>query len=150
VASAIGLFRSKWWTVGWLVALGAWLLHVSALSLASLSIVQAVISGGLVFLDRRRAVLRLLSRPLAMDRPLVTAIGLTVLGLTAAPGARHHASAAALIAVEGAVVALSGALIAVSSRLETLHLRKASSSAPPLARCSAFPTSRSSTSSTQR
>ena len=48
--SAIDLFRSKWWTVGWLVALGAWLLHVGALSLASLSIVQAVISGGLVFL----------------------------------------------------------------------------------------------------
>jgi hypothetical protein len=48
--SAISLFRSKWWTVGWLVALGAWLLHVGALSLASLSIVQAVISGGLVFL----------------------------------------------------------------------------------------------------
>src|SRR5947209_13861774 len=50
VASAIGLFGSKWWTVGWLVALGAWLSHVGALSLASLSIVQAVISGGLVFL----------------------------------------------------------------------------------------------------
>ena len=40
LASAIGLFRSKWWTVGWLVALGAWLLHVGALSLASLSIVR--------------------------------------------------------------------------------------------------------------
>jgi drug/metabolite transporter (DMT)-like permease len=50
VRSAVGLFRSKWWTVGWLVALGAWLLHVGALSLASLSTVQAVISGGLVFL----------------------------------------------------------------------------------------------------
>src|SRR6185437_1626362 len=50
VRSAVGLFHSKWWTVGWLVALGAWLLHVGALSLASLSSVQAVISGGLVFL----------------------------------------------------------------------------------------------------
>src|SRR5947209_4226955 len=48
--SAISLFCSKWWTVGWLVALAAWLLPVGALSLASLSIVQAVISGGLVFL----------------------------------------------------------------------------------------------------
>ncbi len=46
--SAINLFGSKWWTVGWLVALGAWLLHVGALSLASLSLVQATISGGLV------------------------------------------------------------------------------------------------------
>ncbi len=55
---------------------------------------------------------------------LVTGVGLTVLGLTAVPAIREHASAAALIAVEGAVVALSAVLIAVSSRLEPLHLRK--------------------------
>ena len=48
--SAIGLFRSKWWTIGYLVAFGAWGLHVSALSLASLSLVQAVLAGGIVFL----------------------------------------------------------------------------------------------------
>lgn len=55
---------------------------------------------------------------------LVTAIGLSVLGLTTAPVVRQHASAAALITVEGAVVALSGVLIAVSSRLGPLDLRK--------------------------
>jgi hypothetical protein len=33
-----------------LVAAGAWLRHVAALALAPLSLVQAVISGGLVFL----------------------------------------------------------------------------------------------------
>jgi hypothetical protein len=55
---------------------------------------------------------------------LVTAIGLSVLGLTTAPIVRQHASAAALIAVEGAVVALSGVLITASSRLEPLDLRK--------------------------
>ena len=32
------------------MALGAWILHVGALALAPLSLVQAVISGGLVFL----------------------------------------------------------------------------------------------------
>lgn len=36
--------------VGWLVALGAWLLHVGALSLAPLPTMQAVFSGGLVLL----------------------------------------------------------------------------------------------------
>ena len=36
--------------VGWMVAIVAWGLHVGALSLAPLSIVQAVLSGGLVFL----------------------------------------------------------------------------------------------------
>jgi multidrug transporter EmrE-like cation transporter len=48
--SAIGLFRSKWWTIGYLIAFGAWGLHVSALSLAALSLVQAVLAGGIVFL----------------------------------------------------------------------------------------------------
>ena len=48
--SAVGLFRSKWFLVGWIVAIVAWGLHVGALSLAPLSIVQAVLSGGLVFL----------------------------------------------------------------------------------------------------
>src|SRR5918997_4720955 len=50
LASAVGLFRSKWFTIGMLVALGAWAFHVAALALAPLSLVQAVISGGLVFL----------------------------------------------------------------------------------------------------
>ena len=50
VASAIGLFRSKWFAIGMLVALVAWVFHVAALAMAPLSIVQAVIAGGLVFL----------------------------------------------------------------------------------------------------
>src|SRR4051795_856416 len=50
VASAVGLFRSKWFAVGMLVALGAWVFHVAALAMAPLSVVQAVIAGGLVFL----------------------------------------------------------------------------------------------------
>jgi drug/metabolite transporter (DMT)-like permease len=48
--SATELFRSRWFAVGWLVALGAWALHVGALALAPLSVVQAVLSAGLVFL----------------------------------------------------------------------------------------------------
>jgi hypothetical protein len=50
LGSAAALFRSKWFAVGWLVAVLAWLLHAGALALAPLSIVQAVLSGGLVFL----------------------------------------------------------------------------------------------------
>jgi hypothetical protein len=48
--SAIDLFHSRWFAVGWIVAIFAWGLHVAALALAPLSIVQAVLSGGLVFL----------------------------------------------------------------------------------------------------
>src|SRR5919205_2559175 len=50
IKSAVGLFRSKWFTIGMLVAVGAWMLHVGALAMAPLSVVQALISGGLVFL----------------------------------------------------------------------------------------------------
>ncbi len=122
--SAIGLFGSKWWTLGWLVALCAWLLHVGALSLASLSLVQAVISGGLVFL----AIIAERFFGFQLGRRqwiglLVTAVGLAILGLTQAPATRQHASAAALIAVESAVIMLSAGLICASMRLERLRLR---------------------------
>ena len=48
--SAAGLFRQKWWTIGYLIAALAYVLHVGALSLAALSLVQAVLAGGLVIL----------------------------------------------------------------------------------------------------
>jgi multidrug transporter EmrE-like cation transporter len=50
VRSAIDLFHSKWWSIGWAVAAMAFALHVAALSLAPISIGQAVLAGGLVFL----------------------------------------------------------------------------------------------------
>src|SRR2546421_5411844 len=48
--SAAGLFRSRWFSLGLAVAVAAWGLHVGALALAPLSVAQAVLSGGLVFL----------------------------------------------------------------------------------------------------
>ena len=50
VASSIALFSSRAYTLGILVAMGSWGLHVGALALAPISLVQAVIAGGLVFL----------------------------------------------------------------------------------------------------
>jgi hypothetical protein len=43
--SAIDLFRSKWWSIGWGVAAVAFALHVAALGLAPISIGQAVLAG---------------------------------------------------------------------------------------------------------
>jgi hypothetical protein len=37
--SAIDLFRSKWWTIGYALAVVAYLLHVGALTLTSRSLV---------------------------------------------------------------------------------------------------------------
>jgi hypothetical protein len=48
--SAAALFRSRWWTIGFIVAFAAWTLHVAALSMAPLSLVETTISGGLLLL----------------------------------------------------------------------------------------------------
>jgi hypothetical protein len=48
--SAAALFRSRWWTIGFAIAAGAWALHVAALAMAPLSIVETTISGALVLL----------------------------------------------------------------------------------------------------
>jgi hypothetical protein len=48
--SAAALFRSRWWTIGFAIAVGAWALHVAALAVAPLSLVETTVSGGLVLL----------------------------------------------------------------------------------------------------
>ena len=117
VSSAIGLFRSRWFAIGWAVALGAWALHVGALALAPLSIVQAVLSGGLVFLAvfaERFFGFRLGRRQWAGIA--VTAAGLAVIGLTSgdAGGAPPEYAVAALIAIECGVL-VAGVAIALPS-----------------------------------
>jgi drug/metabolite transporter (DMT)-like permease len=116
--TAADLFRSRWFAIGWIVAIFAWGLHVGALSLAPLSIVQAVLSGGLVFLAviaERFFGFRLGRRQWV--GVMITAAGLVVIGLTGG-GANHpqRASLAALIAVEGAIFALGAALVRISTR----------------------------------
>jgi drug/metabolite transporter (DMT)-like permease len=120
--SAIGLFSSRWFLIGWMVAVVAWGLHLGALSLAPLSIVQAVLSGGLVFL----AVFAERFFGFSLGRRqwvgvTVTAAGLAVIGLTSG-GADdpERASLAALIAVEGAIFALGAALVRISTRRHVL------------------------------
>src|SRR5919197_3056727 len=75
--SAVGLFRSKWFAIGMLVAVGAWGLHVAAMALAPLSLVQAVISGGLVLL----AVLAERFFGFKVGHRQWLGVGLTALGL---------------------------------------------------------------------
>ena len=50
VRSSLRLFRSKAYALGMGVAMASWGLHVGALSLAPISLVQTVIAGGLVLL----------------------------------------------------------------------------------------------------
>ena len=119
LASAKGLFSSKWFVIGFSVAVAAWGLHVAALALAPISLVQAVISGGLVFL----AVLADRWFGFSLERRqwlgvACVAAGLAFLGLTAEHTGTHSSySIAGMIAFEGALVAL-GAFFIFSHRVQ--------------------------------
>ncbi|MBA2342864.1 MAG: hypothetical protein H0V85_05320 [Thermoleophilaceae bacterium] len=119
VASAVGLFRSKWFAIGMLVAFGAWVLHVGALALAPLSLVQAVISGGLVFL----AVFaeRVFGFKIGKRQWLgvgLTALGLMLLAITLPTSGGDHASysIAGMVAFESVLLVI-GALLVTAPKL---------------------------------
>jgi len=120
--SAADLFRSKWWSIGWGVAVVAFALHVAALTLAPLSLGQAVLAGGLVFL----AVLADRFFGFQLGRRQWAGIGLvaaslTVLTLTAGGGASEGAnseySLLGMILFEGIAVSL-GVVLVVSHQIE--------------------------------
>ena len=50
ISTSLVLFRSGWYVLGLMIATASWGLHVAALSLAPISLVQSVIAGGLVLL----------------------------------------------------------------------------------------------------
>src|SRR6188768_2873718 len=50
IRTSLALFRSRWYTIGIIIATASWGLHVAALALAPISLVQSVIAGGLVLL----------------------------------------------------------------------------------------------------
>ena len=120
--SAADLFRSRWFAVGWILALFAWGLHIEALALAPLSTVQAILSGGLVFL----AVIaeRFFGFHLGRRQWVgvtLTAAGLVVIGLTATSEGPQHSSLGALIAFESAILAVGVGLVRISTRRAVEH-----------------------------
>src|SRR4051812_14274413 len=48
--SARALYSSKWFTLGMLTATASWALHVGALALAPMSVVQVALAAGVVFI----------------------------------------------------------------------------------------------------
>jgi drug/metabolite transporter (DMT)-like permease len=117
--SAVGLFRSKWFAIGMLVAIGAWCLHVAALAMAPLSLVQALISGGLVFLT----VLAERFFGCSVGNRQWCGVGLTALGLVllavtlpSGTGAHSGYSVAGMIVFESVLLGV-GMTLVFSKRL---------------------------------
>jgi hypothetical protein len=115
--SAGALFRSRWWAVGFLLATVGWGLHVAALSMAPLSLVQAVIAGGLALLAipaRRWFGISIGARDLIGLG--LCAAGLSFLALTAGHGNEHGSfTSETMLAFEGGTLALVGLLMVASA-----------------------------------
>jgi len=115
VRSARSLFASKWFAIGMGIAAGAWLLHVAALAFAPLSVVQAVLSTGVVIM----AVMaeRLFGFDVGGRQWLgvgLTAVGLVLLVVTlpANSGAHSTYSLAGMIAFESEMIVIGALLVA--------------------------------------
>ncbi len=120
--SAADLFRSKWWTIGWIVAVAAFVAHVGALLLLPLSTAQAVLSGGFVVL----AVLAERFFGFELGRRqwigiILVAVSLALLGVTSeeSGGDSSDYSLTALILFESVGIAL-GLLLVFSHRIERM------------------------------
>lgn len=123
IRSARGLFASKWFAIGMGVAVVAWVFHVAAMALAPLSLVQATISGGLVFL----AVLAerwfgLSLGPRQWAGVGCTALGLVLLAVTLPQTGGSHSgySLAGMIAFESSLLVV-GTLLVLSHKLGAPH-----------------------------
>lgn len=112
--SARALYSSKWFTLGMITATASWGLHVAALSLAPMSVIQVSLAAGVVFI----AVMadRLFGFQVGRRQWLglfLTAAGLVLLGLTlpAMHGAHSHFSNAAMISFEAGLFGIGGLLL---------------------------------------
>ncbi|MGH2906248.1 MAG: hypothetical protein ACRDKI_05700 [Solirubrobacterales bacterium] len=117
LASAISLFKSPAFLAGYGVAAIAFTLHVGALWFAPISIVQSVISGGLVFLAV--CAERMFGYHLGTRQwigVILTAVGLMLLALTVRSTGGHGFSLAALAAFESSAL-IVGVLLLVGPRL---------------------------------
>jgi len=122
--STIDLFRSRWFAIGWMLAVVAFLCHVAALALLPLSVAQAILSGGFVLL----AVLAERFFGFSLGRRqwagvILVATALALLGITGQSSGDHaDFSVGALILFEAAAVCL-GLLLILSHRIARMRMQ---------------------------
>jgi len=112
--SARELYSSKWFTLGMIIATASWGLHVAALALAPMSVIQVSLAAGVVFI----AVMAEKMFGFKVGRRQwvglsLTAAGLVLLGLTlpAMHGAHSHFSQLTMICFEAGLFGLGGLLL---------------------------------------
>jgi hypothetical protein len=117
--SGRGLFGSKLFAIGMLIASAAWIFHVAAMAVAPLSLVQAVLAGGVVLL----AVMAERTFGLTISRRqwigiVLTAVGLLLLGFTlpGVHGAHSRFSVPAMVVFETVLLA-AGTLLIMAPRI---------------------------------
>jgi drug/metabolite transporter (DMT)-like permease len=114
VRTVRSLFGSRWFAIGMAVATGAWFFHVAALAFAPLSVVQAVLSTGVVILAAMAD--RLFGFEVGRRQWVgvaMTAAGLLLLVITlpAHTGAHSTYSLAGMLTFEGGMLAIGALLI---------------------------------------
>jgi len=109
------LFAQRWFAIGMAVATSAWFFHVAALAFAPLSVVQAVLSTGVVLLAvMAERLFGFKVGPRQWAGVAMTAAGLILLVVTLpATGGDAHSSysLAGMIAFEGGMLAVGALLI---------------------------------------
>lgn len=108
------LYSSRLFTIGMLIATGSWGLHVAAMALAPMSVVQVSLAAGVVFI----AVMadKMLGCKVGRRQWMglwLMALGLVMLGLTlpTVHGPHSHFSAVPMIAFEAGFFGIGGLLI---------------------------------------
>ena len=112
--SAFALYSSRWFAIGMAIATASWGLHVAALALAPMSVVQVALAAGVVLIAvMAERMFGFEVGPRQWLGLILTATGLALLGITlpVMHGAHSQFSQATMISFEGVLFGLGGLLI---------------------------------------
>jgi hypothetical protein len=114
LATLVSLLRSPVWSLGALVGVSGWALHIGAMREAPLSLVQAFVAGGLALAAPMAALgLRRRLAPGEVQAVALMVVALALLSVGLHPGGRHAAFDPGALAAWAAALALAAGVLAV-------------------------------------